>query len=311
MMRFALPVILASFVPVLALGQSGGSSAVGAPGWRAKPMTYTNHVVKPGETLFGIAETYYGNGYRWLELKQYNPGVADPDRLSVGQKIFVPNPLQNVPAAGEPAGAGKAPPPRPGFLGETTQTENPNISLGGGGSISGFISEFRTAKIFGVSLVRVFLFLCVFFVVHAAVQGSFVWFAAHLSFVKNVSFGKAMRATVQSEGLASILLLGFAIMGLVLVYVGTAPPGKPALTQLLTTVEGFLGSSTGMTVVGVGLVALYCFLGIRFIPGAFEIPGAQGIAVVFLAILIPHVLMLYLMGARLGIFASNPAPIGG
>ena len=47
--------------------------------------------VQPGETLFGIAEKYYGDGYKWMQLKEHNPWI-NPDRLIVGRKIYVPNP---------------------------------------------------------------------------------------------------------------------------------------------------------------------------------------------------------------------------
>ena len=44
----------------------------------------------------------------------------------------------------------------------------------------------------------------------------------------------------------------------------------------------------------------YGFLGLRFIPQAFGAQGARGVAVVLFAILIPHVLGVYLVGHRLG-----------
>ena len=317
MTRFALAILSISLFPTLTLAQGGQNPSVGSPGWRPQPSRYINHTVQPGETLSGIAERYYGNKYRWEVLHEYN-NVYDPDRLRVGQIIYVPDPIQNISPPPQPVPNGGNQVPQPTLPIHNNPppvtTDQNNIHFGPGGwSLGDFLKQFKSAKIFGTSLWKVFVFLCIFFIVHAVIQGAFVWFAAHLSFVKDVSFGKAMRATVQSEGLASVLLFGFAIMGLALVYVGTSPPGKPALDQLLTTVEGFLGSSTGLSVVGGGLVLLYCFLGIRFIPGAFEIPSAQAVAVVFLAVLIPHAVMCYLLGARLGLFgpgASSQVPVG-
>ncbi len=314
MTRFALAILTICLIPALSSAQGRQNPSVGSPGWKPQPSVYVNHIVQPGESLSSIAERYYGNKYRWEDLHQYNT-VHNPDQLRVGQVIYVPDPIQNIPVAPQrppPGGRAVNPPVPPVAPPPQNILDNPNPRLAPGNwSFSDFLSQFRSAKIFGTSLVKVFLFLCIFFIVHAAVQGAFVWFAAHLSFVKDVSFGKAMRATVQSEGLASVLLFGFVIMGLALVYVGTSPPGKPALDQLLTTVEGFLNSTTGLTAVGGGLVILYCFLGIRFIPGAFEIPSAQGVAVVFLAILIPHAVMCYLLGARLGLFGAGASPTDG
>lgn len=50
---------------------------------RQIPMTHT--VVK-GETLWGIATKYYGDGTRWKEVADKN-GVADPKKLSIGKVL--------------------------------------------------------------------------------------------------------------------------------------------------------------------------------------------------------------------------------
>jgi nucleoid-associated protein YgaU len=59
----------------------------------AKPA-YVNrpdewHVVKPGETLSGIAQDYLGDASRYTELAQIN-GINDPNLIRVGQKIQIP-----------------------------------------------------------------------------------------------------------------------------------------------------------------------------------------------------------------------------
>lgn len=253
-------------------------------------LPHANHTVQPGETLFRIAEIYYGNGYRWTDIVQFNTWV-DPDHLIVGSTLYIPNPVKR-PASGGPSTRGNP--------GTSRTTQNPSLGPTRPGSLGTLFRDLGGATFFGVSIYKVLLFLAVWFVVHAAIQGSFVWFAAHLSFVKEVSFGKAMRATIQAEGLATIFLLVVGLTTLAMVYVGTAPPGKPSLVDLLGTVESYLGSSVGMAVSGFLLVGLYVFLGIRFIPQTFNIPGTQGFAVVFLAILVPHLIFLYLLGSRLG-----------
>ncbi len=59
----------------------------------AKPA-YVNrpdewHIVKPGETLSGIAQEYLGDSGKYAELAKLN-GIADANMIKVGQKIQIP-----------------------------------------------------------------------------------------------------------------------------------------------------------------------------------------------------------------------------
>jgi hypothetical protein len=276
-------------------GASGNrAGALRAAEGAASEFPFVNHEVQRGETLFGIAERYYGSGYLWPQLKEYNSWV-DPDRLIVGSTIFVPNPTRSYrPSRITARHEGRA----------HTSRNLPGGVGGGAGSMTSLLGQIRSATFFGFPMSRVLLGAAFFFVFHALFQGLFVWFAAQMSFVKNVSFAKSMRATVQAEGLASVLLVCLVLLGLVMVYVGTSPPGRPALDELLGSAETFLGSSTGVVVVAVAIVGLYVFLGLRFIPQAFEIPGSQGIAVVFLAVLVPHIAFLYVLAQRVGLIGG-------
>lgn len=57
------------------------------PGYRL----YLEHVVRPGDTLWGIAATHYGDGSLHHRLVSANPGtISDPDRIDVGQVVRVP-----------------------------------------------------------------------------------------------------------------------------------------------------------------------------------------------------------------------------
>lgn len=50
-----------------------------------------SHVIAPGETLYTIAQHYYGRGDRFTELYRANQKlIPDPDRLPVGQTIIIP-----------------------------------------------------------------------------------------------------------------------------------------------------------------------------------------------------------------------------
>jgi murein DD-endopeptidase MepM/ murein hydrolase activator NlpD len=71
-----------------------------APPARAQtPAEDRTHVVRPGETLRGISARYLGSPRRWQEIQRLNPDIADPDRLRPGQRIRMPAPQQNAPAA--------------------------------------------------------------------------------------------------------------------------------------------------------------------------------------------------------------------
>lgn len=49
------------------------------------------HVVQSGETLFRIAEAFFGDGNQWPEIFDLNRDiVADPDRISPRQVLVLP-----------------------------------------------------------------------------------------------------------------------------------------------------------------------------------------------------------------------------
>jgi len=48
------------------------------------------HIIRSGDTLYGIAKKYYGRGELWRELRRANPKLHDPEKLIPGQKINVP-----------------------------------------------------------------------------------------------------------------------------------------------------------------------------------------------------------------------------
>lgn len=57
-----------------------GGKATARQDERSAPGSYT---VKSGDTLWGIASRFYGDGSRWSEIASRN-GVADPKKLQVG-----------------------------------------------------------------------------------------------------------------------------------------------------------------------------------------------------------------------------------
>jgi hypothetical protein len=65
----------------------------------AAPQATAWHTVRPGETLRGIAAQFLGSSELWPEIHHLNPGIADPDRISPGQRIRVPARTSSLPAA--------------------------------------------------------------------------------------------------------------------------------------------------------------------------------------------------------------------
>jgi nucleoid-associated protein YgaU len=55
----------------------------------ASSSTGNTHVVKHGETLYGIAKQSYGDGKQWQRIASANPGVS-PTSLKVGQTLVIP-----------------------------------------------------------------------------------------------------------------------------------------------------------------------------------------------------------------------------
>ncbi len=56
------------------------------------PTNQRIHVVAPGDTFYGLARKYYGDGTKWRALWQANSGqVADVDALKVGTRLVIPD----------------------------------------------------------------------------------------------------------------------------------------------------------------------------------------------------------------------------
>jgi nucleoid-associated protein YgaU len=49
------------------------------------------HEVKKGETLWKIAEQYYGDGSLYQKIFEANRGsLKDPNRINIGQRLRIP-----------------------------------------------------------------------------------------------------------------------------------------------------------------------------------------------------------------------------
>ena len=47
-------------------------------------------VVKPGDSLWKIAQQNLGKGLRWRDLLAVNPGIVDANRIAAGTQIYLP-----------------------------------------------------------------------------------------------------------------------------------------------------------------------------------------------------------------------------
>ncbi len=273
-----------AFILTLATGPAAAAPAtkklVATPPAGEGSVAGINHTVQRGETLFSIAEKYYGDGYQSVRIKEYNPWI-DHERLAIGEVIHIPDPKFS---SGETDGGGST-------------LRNP----AGAVSLTGWIGNLNTMTIFGRSLQQVLAVCLTWFVLHFSIQGIFVWFAAHLAFVKDVSMKKALKVALHSETLAFVSMLFLGAGGLFLLYVTTTSPGNPMDGTLLTSAEEYVSTNGGLIAAGFLLVIVYAFLGIRFIPQAFGVEPGKGMAVVVLAILVPHIVGLYFIGHRMGL----------
>ncbi len=62
------------------------------------------YVVKPGDTLWKIAEAHYGagKGAKYMEIFEANrPMLTDPDKIQPGQRLRIPDATTGPLAAGE------------------------------------------------------------------------------------------------------------------------------------------------------------------------------------------------------------------
>ena len=53
-----------------------------------EPQTIS-YVVQKGDTLYGLAKRFLGNGSRWREIVAANPGLS-ADKLTAGKTILIP-----------------------------------------------------------------------------------------------------------------------------------------------------------------------------------------------------------------------------
>lgn len=84
--RLGMPGATALLMSLLLALLVGTASAADGPFRDGHPETY---VVQPGDTLWGIAERFLHEPWRWREVWQANPGIGNPDRIYPGDVLVV------------------------------------------------------------------------------------------------------------------------------------------------------------------------------------------------------------------------------
>ncbi len=259
------------------------------------------HVVRPGENLFSIAEREYGNGLLWPEIRRHNPWVL-PYHLEVGEKLYIPA-LDSAWAANarEKAGAMNPGPPTAGS-GANRPGPGGFANPPAFGPWRNVISDVSSKTLFGMPLPQSALFAFCGLLSHSFVQTVLVWLATIFTFVKETSFKKSMKAVLLTETLTFATFVTLGAMAVVMLYLGSPPEELSRSRQLLPALEHYLSTNAGVGVAAISLLVVYAVLSMRFFPQVLGVKVGQAVPVMTLAVLIPHLLGMYLIGQRMGFF---------
>lgn len=82
--QFPVSALRAVLLPLLLVLGPGVATAEGVALNPSRPQTY---VVRPGDTLWAIAERFLNNPWDWRKVWESNPGVANPDLIFPGDTL--------------------------------------------------------------------------------------------------------------------------------------------------------------------------------------------------------------------------------
>ena len=72
--------------PVIELADTAVPTATAPPANASAAIT---HIVVPGDNLWDIAESYYGNGEEWHSIYAANAGIEQPDGLALSDPSLI------------------------------------------------------------------------------------------------------------------------------------------------------------------------------------------------------------------------------
>ena len=231
--------------------------------------------------------------------------VASAVEETPAEEVAEPAPVE--PAAVEPAPVEPAPtaPAEEPRIAQATPPPIVHADPGPIRPVSGSVwntlqNRIESKTLFGVSLEMFGCYVLLFCLFHAIMQGLIVWITSHITFVREASIRKSLKASFLTEMLTFCTLLVVSIVAVMMLYVGTENVSEGASSQLFPLVEEYLSTPVGLLAVGCCLLALHVLLSLRFIPQIFEIRRAQAFLVVALGVLAPHLAGFYVVGKKMG-----------
>ena len=284
------------------------------------------HEVKQGETLYAIATRYYGNGLLWPEIRRHNPWVQ-PGHLHKGETIYIPpidpswkrhtltkaNTSHNPPyddikyEQKEPLAAAEPEELEDIYeYEEADGNDEPNsfANIPGVNAAGSWVTEVSSKKFFGIGLPHAALTAVCGLFTHALIQSILVWLAAVLTFVKDTSFRRSMKAVFMAETLTFATVAVLGTLAVIMSHVGNSTDELQSNDKLFPILENYMQTSTGIFVVIGALLTLYSVLSLRFYPQIMKIKTGQAFPILLLAVLTPHLTAMYLIGQRLGILPT-------